>query len=119
MRVMLLTVGLVLCAGSRSAALANDLRTGADLRSLCSSNIDADRMACITYIKGAWDMMSLNAHFEPNTAFQACQPPGTALGQVVAVVLSYLERRPQFLYANPASVISAAMTDTYPCQRPR
>lgn len=119
LRIVLLAAGLVIGVGRMSGASANELRTGADLRTVCSSGVDADRMACVVYIKGARDMMSFYTHFEPNTVFKACEPPGTSLGQLVATVLSYLERRPQFLYTNPASVVSAAMTDIYPCQRSR
>ena len=60
---------------------------------------------------------SLDEVLHPPTGFKFCTPSTSTKGQVIDVVLLYLENHPQDRHLTASSLVQAALTNAFPCKR--
>ena len=74
-------------------------------RSATASGSDFDRAFCIGYVTG----------LGKSHAF--CAPAGVTVGQLMRVIVKYLEARPELHHGDFGDLALIALSETWPCQR--
>lgn len=110
-----LVVGMAL--PSLAQAQVSLINSGTTLLAYCTESAKADLDTgvsvnwyqagfCSGYVNGVW-----------NTSDKFCDPKGITLGQVVRVVLKYLNDHPERLHEHEAELVVDALRAAWPCKR--
>ena len=87
------------------------------LLSECSRPMDSlSYNSCIDYIEGIKDILNyLNERDAAGVSF-LCPPPTITLGQLHDVVVTFIQRNPQYSNVSAAPVVYAALVSAFPCR---
>jgi Rap1a immunity proteins len=114
MRKVLLATVITSCFVSPAVAA---LISGNELYKYCQK--DATRAICLGYISGVADVTQLIAtkaeEDEVSRSLAFCRPVGVTNGQLVDVVMTYLEETPEDRHLPALVVILAALRQPWPC----
>ena len=105
-----LAVTLLLSAQSQAAF--ND---GSTLLRECESDSAAMYNACSGYIMAISDLHSTMLGWSYLDEPHFCQPNGAASGQLVKVVIKYLNEHPEQLHHSASGLVTNALHYAFPC----
>jgi hypothetical protein len=111
-----LCISLLTIAASPAHTDESYYKDGYLLRQECDDAVGVQRMFCLGYIAGVRDALGTGGRLTGSTL--ACVP-GIRLGQAELIVKRYLETHPQYLHANAADIVTAALSEAFPCSRAR
>lgn len=96
---------------------ASTLATASDLIHFCESDAIALKMLCTGYISGVAAFLRESKELGLGGFFQTtmCLEEGITRAQLIKVFLRYTEKNPQQLHWPPATVISFALQEAFPC----
>jgi hypothetical protein len=84
-----------------------------DYRSSNTKNV-VTASAGVGYVIGVADVM--NGRLDPNTDYKFCIPRNASKGQLIDVVVSYLEKSPADRHLAAWSLVQAAFYEAFPCK---
>lgn len=91
------------------------ISTGNDLLGACQSpRASGPSWMCLGFVLGAKDAMRLNA-ITSRDALRFCMPAGVTNGQILAIVIKYVESVPEYRHQNASSLILVALLRAFPC----
>jgi hypothetical protein len=98
-------------AGATLAGVVSSFQSGNKLFEYCNNtNISF----CLGYIQGITDAM---AGSDLVFGYRACIPSELAGRQVIDISVKFMRDHPAGRHAPAASIVAAALTEAYPCQR--
>lgn len=103
--------GMLAAAGAH----AEYFETGRDLYQKCSAAGTASQVYCFGFIIGIADVMEDN----PLDGRSACIPRDASIQQVTEVVITFLEKNPDIRDFTGESLTVQALSDKYPCKKPK
>jgi hypothetical protein len=104
-----------LSATTASGARAEYFETGRDLYQKCRTPGTASQVFCFGFVIGIADVMEDN----PLDGRSACIPPDATIQQVTDVVIRFLENNPDIRDFTGESLTVQALSEKYPCKRPK
>jgi hypothetical protein len=116
MRMVVFLIGLVVVfSGSAQATSGNELL------SRCKAQ-NHERTWCLGYLQGFHNGLviadALGLRLLGGTSVY-CMPPNVTVGQIVDVVVRFLEQNPAIRHENAEWLTLAALTHAFPCQTTR
>ena len=83
----------------------------------CLSEDVARKLACVSYITGAADMISVYAVVNPGGGTPAvCIPAETTVGKLQDVVVNHLKANPEETHSAAVVQVTLALHEAFPCQ---
>lgn len=76
---------------------------------------DEQSAACLEYVVGATDMLSLIQALRLKESPLYCQPKGVTGAQVQSIVVRYLRDKPEQRHLAAASSVAMALIGAFPC----
>ena len=101
--------------GVGSGARAEYFETGRDLYQKCRTPGTAAQVFCFGFVIGIADVMEDN----PLDGRSACIPRDATIQQVTDVVIAFLENNPDIRDFTGESLAVQALSERYPCARPK
>ncbi len=103
----------VLWGGPLRAEIGATFATGDNLVGWCSSDNQAERNYCSTYVAGIADVMA----YSPVGSFRACLPKDSAgIERAADAVRAWLEVHPEDYHFKAVSLVARALSESYPCE---
>lgn len=100
-------------AASQPLAVAGGFQSGNDILSHCTpSPTDFEQGFCDGYTGGVADAMGAE---EPIFGWRACFPRGVTGGQITDAAVRYLQLHIGDRHKGAASLVAAALAETFPC----
>lgn len=114
------TAGIVVAlflAGSSHGDETRSFIIGSHLAESCAApEADPKHLPCLVYVSGVSDTV----HFLQSANYFSkvyCAPKGVTQGQLAAVFSKYLQDHPAKRHLAAASLVFAALTDAFPCEK--
>ncbi len=83
----------------------------------CLSDDVARKLACVSYITGAADMISVFAVVNPGGwTLAVCIPPETTVGKLQDAVVNHLKANPEETHSAAVVQVTLALHEAFPCQ---
>ena len=98
-----------------AAGQAEYFETGRDLYQKCGAAGTASQVFCFGFIIGIADVMEDN----PLDGRSACIPKDATIQQVTETVIRFLENNPDIRDFTGESLAVQALSEKYPCARPK
>ena len=87
----------------------------------CLSDDATNRVACLSYIIGVADIISVISNLDVSGFAAVCFPPGAVTAGVTAdqlrrVVVKYLKAHPEETHEPAVLLVTVALREAFPCQ---
>jgi|14_taG_2_1085336.scaffolds.fasta_scaffold186062_1 hypothetical protein len=112
MRIKLIICIVALCSLLSSPVLATGYESGNNLLKQCKVDVGLEKVTCLGYVTGVVDVLLAR---RPLTTFEVCIPDGVSKGQIVAIVVKWLEDHPERRHFLAAGEIFYSLGAVFPC----
>lgn len=116
----MILAAVVAALWSGQAAAQADIRhfvDGNKLLSDCTSTVQHSQSYCLGYIVGIADALAeASSNGGSFRGFRSCSPGNRTQGQLLDVVVQWLQRNPQLRHYMASGLVAKALSDAFPCK---